>query len=72
MTTIIKRSGQNFSTTFLSWHDGVDAMLKPTPDRPMPNVPVHAALVVNTPTRICSAGMLCTNRNLFYLNSVET
>ncbi|MCL6097742.1 MAG: hypothetical protein M1391_04120 [Bacteroidetes bacterium] len=58
MTTIIKRTGQNFSTAFLSWHDGVDAMLKPTPDSPMPNVLVHAARMVNTPFGICSAGIL--------------
>ena len=61
MTTIIKRTGQNFSTAFLSWHDGVDAMLKPTPDSPMPNVLIHVARMVNTPLGICSAGMILIN-----------
>lgn len=61
MSTIIKRTGLKFSTAYLSWHDGVDAMLKPTPDSPMPNVLVHAARMVNTPLGICSAGMLLIN-----------
>ena len=61
MTTIIKRTGQNFSTAFLSWHDGVDAMLKPTPDSPMPNVLIHVARMVNTPLGICSVGMILIN-----------
>jgi len=61
MSALIKRTGQNFSTAFLSWHDGVDAMLKPTPDSPMPNVLIHVARMVNTPLGICSAGMILIN-----------
>ncbi len=58
---VLKRTGEKFDTDFLAWHDGVDAMLKPTPDSPMPNVLVHVGRCVNTPTGICSAGMVLIN-----------
>jgi|GEM_PF-6428006 len=29
---VVKHSGENFAVDFLSWQDGVDAMLKPSED----------------------------------------
>lgn len=58
---IVKHSGQQYATDFLAWHDGVDAMLKPAPDAPLPNVLVHTARMVCTPMGICKAGMILIN-----------
>jgi len=58
---VITRSGEKFGVDYLSWHDGVDAMLKPEPDSPMPNVLVHTARMVNTPMGICQGGMVLIN-----------
>lgn len=60
-STIIKRPGQQCDVDFLAWLDGIDAMLKPTPDSPLPNVLVHTARVVSTPMGICKAGMILIN-----------
>lgn len=62
---VIKRgSGEKFGADFLSWHDGVDAMLKPTPDSPMPHVLVHVARMTNTPWGMAPGGMLLINPEL--------
>jgi hypothetical protein len=58
---VVQRPGTHFETDFLSWHDGVDAMLKPTPDSPLPHVLVHVARLTNTPMGICAGGMLLIN-----------
>lgn len=53
--------GKQYATDFLSWFDGVDAMLKPTPDAPLPNVLVHVARVTKTPWGMTPGGMLLIN-----------
>lgn len=53
--------GKHYSTDFLSWFDGVDAMLKPTPDAPLPNVLVHVARITKTPLGMTPGGMLLIN-----------
>ena len=53
--------GQHYKTDFLSWFDGIDAMLKPTPDAPMPNVLVHVARITKTPMGMTPGGMLLIN-----------
>ena len=58
---IIKRNGQQFAVDFLAWYDGVDAMLKPGPDSPLPNVLIHTARIVSTPMGLCKAGMILVN-----------
>ena len=58
---IYKRTGEKFAADFLAWHDGVDAMLKPAPDAPLPNVLIHTARAVNTPIGICKGGMILMN-----------
>jgi len=60
-TEITKRSGDKFGVDFLAWHDGVDAMLKPTADSPLPNVLIHVGRMVNTPLGICKGGMILIN-----------
>lgn len=62
--TIIKRNGANYAQEFMAWMDGVDAMLKPTPDSPLPHVLVHVAREVITPLGSCAAGMLLLNPDL--------
>ena len=59
--TIKGNGGAHYKTDFLSWFDGVDAMLKPTPDAPMPNVLVHVARITNTPAGMTPGGMLLIN-----------
>lgn len=54
-------NADKFAVDFLSWHDGVDAMLKPTPDSPMPNVLIHTGNMVNTPKGVCKGGMILIN-----------
>ncbi|NLH41470.1 MAG: hypothetical protein GX448_06485 [Planctomycetes bacterium] len=58
---IYKRTGRHYAVDFLAWHDGVDALLKPSPDSPMPNVLIHTARMVCTPMGICQAGMILIN-----------
>lgn len=54
----ITRSGDGFGVDYLSWHDGIDALLKPSAGAAMPHVLVHVARLANTPVGICSAGMV--------------
>ena len=53
--------GAHYKTDFLSWFDGIDAMLKPTPDAPLPNVLVHVARITKTPLGMTPGGMLLIN-----------
>ncbi len=53
--------GAHYKTDFLSWFDGIDAMLKPTPDAPLPNVLVHVARITKTPAGMTPGGMLLIN-----------
>jgi len=57
----LSRLGTGFGVDYLSWHDGIDAMLKPTPDAPLPNVLIHTARIVNAPPGVCQAGMILIN-----------
>ena len=59
--TMKGNGGKHYKTDFLSWFDGIDAMLKPTPDAPLPNVLVHVARITNTPWGMTPGGMLLIN-----------
>ena len=59
--------GVHYKTDFLSWFDGIDAMLKPTPDAPLPNVLVHVARITKTPLGMTPGGMLLINPDLRFL-----
>lgn len=61
---IARKSGAHYATDFLSWTDGVDALLKPSDDAPLPHVLVHVARVTNTPWGIAPAGMLLINPDM--------
>ena len=56
--------GKHFKTDFLSWFDGIDAMMKPTPDAPLPHVLVHVARVTHTPWGMAPGGMIVMNPDL--------
>jgi hypothetical protein len=65
MNNLITRNyGQHYTTDFLSWTDGVDAMLKPSEDAMLPNVLVHTARFTNTPWGIAPGGMLLINPDM--------
>lgn len=57
----MRKNGEHYSTDFLAWTDGVDAMLKPSDDAPLPHVLVHVARITNTPWGHAPAGMLLIN-----------
>lgn len=59
--TLKANGGEHYKTDFLSWFDGIDAMLKPSPDAPLPNVLVHVARVTKTPLGMSPGGMLLIN-----------
>jgi hypothetical protein len=59
--TLRANNGAHYKTDFLSWFDGIDAMLKPTPDAPLPNVLVHVARITKTPAGMTPGGMLLIN-----------
>ena len=61
---IIRKNGNHYATDFLNWTDGVDAMLKPNNDAPLPHVLVHVANITSTPHGIAPAGMLLINPDL--------
>lgn len=60
----IRKKGENYATDFLSWSDGVDALLKPSDDAPLPHVLVHVARITNTPWGMAPAGMLLINPDM--------
>ncbi len=59
--TLKANGGAHYQTDFLSWMDGIDTMLKPTPDAPLPNVLVHVARITKTPVGMAPGGMLLIN-----------
>ncbi len=59
--TLRANNGAHYKTDFLSWFDGIDAMLKPTPNAPLPNVLVHVARITKTPAGMTPGGMLLIN-----------
>ncbi|MBK9328861.1 MAG: hypothetical protein IPM95_05975 [Sphingobacteriales bacterium] len=59
--TLRAPGGDHYQTDFLSWFDGIDAMLKPAPDAPLPNVLVHVARITKTPVGMTPGGMLLIN-----------
>ncbi len=61
---IFRENGHHYATDFLNWTDGVDAMLKPTDDAPLPHVLVHVANMTSTPYGIAPGGMLLINPDL--------
>lgn len=55
---------EHFRQNWMSWFDGVDAVLFTQEGLPMPNVLVHTAQAVNTPIGSTPAGMLIFNPEL--------
>ncbi len=61
---ITRNNGLHYATDFLAWTDGVDAMLKPSEDAPLPHVMVHTARTTSTPWGNAPGGMLLINPDM--------
>ncbi len=62
--TQLRNSGTHYATDYLSWTDGVDALLKPSADAPLPHVLIHVAAITSTPWGMAPGGMLLINPEL--------
>jgi hypothetical protein len=55
---------EKYKQKWMSWHQGVDAVLFTQEGLPMPNILIHTARMVHTPFGAAAAGMLIFNPDL--------